>query len=292
MLFQLNKWYLDFTSPQETGYYYIISFHAGWFKLGFSAIRHLSQHESISSNKICRLTRESFHKLETSNAELSISPGSVDLHIRHGQTGLKGQWRFEGQPIKMRQRPLYRTTSGWCDWTVWTPLAQARISLNQKGREHQLFCSGYIDFVRFAFPFWKVPFKKLYWGRLHSKDKWIILFLLETPHSRIGIYADREMISEKLTVKIIRDKIGHIQSIDWEIDHLNSGEKNPLLIHAEVTHLLDSQELLNSAEFLRLMPRRLRRTLASSGIEEKVGVQAMVNGLSYRGIMEEVNWPG
>jgi hypothetical protein len=144
--------------------------------------------------------------------------------------------------------------------------------------------------VRFAFPFWRVPFKKLYWGRLHSENRWVILFLLITPHARMGLYTDGKVTSDELDVEVTRDPGGHISALNWYVSAMENGVKRTLLLRTEVVRRLEDQDLLNSERVLGMMPRWLRRWAGSFGVEEKVEVMTVIDGRPYHGIMEEVRW--
>jgi hypothetical protein len=288
--FQLNKWYLDFSSAEEIGFYYVMSLHAGLFKIGYSAIHHYSRDDTVRTSKISRLTRETNHRLTLSVGELVFSPGTVLLKLDHERVGLRGEWLFTGRPIKMIKRPLIRQENGWCDWTVWTPFARSDVNLILKDRHRRIVGTGYIDFVRFAFPFWRVPFTKLYWGRLHGDKRWVILFLLIAPQTRMGLYADGEVARDILDVEVVRDAGGRISAFNWDVSATENGAKETPVLRAEVVRHLEDQDLLNSERVSGMVPRRLRRWAGSFGVEEKVEVKTVINGRPYRGIMEEVRW--
>ena len=290
MNFQLNKWYLDFSSAEEVGFYYIMSLHAGPFNIGYSAIHHYTRGDTVRTSKISRLTRETKHRLTTSVGELIISPGTALLELNHKKVSLRGEWLFQGRPTKMIKRPLIEQENGWCDWTVWTPFARSEVNLTRGRHNHRISGTGYIDFVRFTFPFWRVPLKKLYWGRLHSENRWVILFLLIAPDTRMGLYADGEVTSDELDVEVIRDAGGHVSALNWHVSVTENGVKKTLLVRAEVVRHLEGQDLLNPKRVSGMMPRWLRRWAGSFGVEEKVAVMTVIGGRPYRGIMEEVRW--
>ncbi len=290
MNFQLNKWYLDFSSAEEIGFYYIMSLHAGVFKTGYSAIHHYSRGDTIRAGKVDRLIRETARQLTLSAGELTISPGAARLELDYKKLGLRGEWLFRGRPMEMIKRPLIKREDGWCDWTVWTPYARSEVNLIRGEQQRRIVGTGYIDFVRFAFPFWRVPFNRLYWGRLHGENRWVILFLLIAPQTRLGLYAGGEVARDVLDVEVVREANGRIRALNWFVAPAGNGAEDTRVLRTEVVRHLEDQDLLNSERVSRMVPRWLRRWSGSFGVEEKFEVKTVIKGQPYHGIMEEVRW--
>ena len=90
MKVKLEKWYLDFTSQEETGFYYIMCLTFGRFRIGFTGINHFDSSRSIQSFKFLRTKRLSFHELILSKAQLTTNLHTAQIQIDHGKTAIKG----------------------------------------------------------------------------------------------------------------------------------------------------------------------------------------------------------
>ncbi len=284
MKVKLEKWYLDFTSRCETGFYYIMILTIGRYKIGFSGINHFDPSQKVQNFKISRLEKRSFHKLRLSKAVLSSSIRTAHLKIDHGKIGLDGNWIFRTPPIKRWKKPLYANSNGWVDWKVWTPYADVEICLRKGKNTTTLRGTGYIDFVRLTFPFWKLPFQALYWGRMHSPSSWSVFLSLQTKEENISLYLDPQTRAQKLSVSLERNKLGEARRMTWRT---NSSE-NQLIFESTVTQMLEKQEILAKGRVLRILPKGIRQKLSSSGRDEKYRMISRFNNQSFIGIMEEV----
>jgi hypothetical protein len=288
MRVKLEKWYLDFTSDKETGFYYIMCIAFGRLKIGFSGINHFDSSQSVQSFKFSRIKRRSFHKFSLTRAELQTDSKTSTLSIKHGQTSIKGIWKSLHPPLKRNRKPLYKGKSGWCDWKVWTPLAEVNLEFSKGGVTSRLNGTGYIDFVRFALPFWKIPFHSLYWGRMHSRNSWSVFLSLHTPDEKISVYLDPEINERKVSVDLRRNELGEATSMTWEIE----SSDYPLLFYGSVKKTLEIQEILSKGSCLKALPKIIRKILSTSGKDEKYEMKAKFRGQKYHGIMEEVTWNG
>ncbi|MGB3861481.1 MAG: hypothetical protein WA915_05320 [Candidatus Aminicenantaceae bacterium] len=286
MKVKLEKWYLDFTSRNETGFYYIMIITIGRYKIGFSGINHFDSSQQVQNFKISRLKQQSFHNLKLSKAALSSSIKAAHLKIDHGKIALEGNWTFRTPPIKRWRTPLYEDPNGWVDWKVWTPYADVELLFRKGKNTTTLRGTGYIDFVRLTLPFWKLPFHTLYWGRMHSQDSWSVFLSLQTNGENITLYLDPQTRAQDVSVSLERNELGEAQKMIWRIDSSGS----PLSFEGTVTQILEKQEILAKGRSLRILPKGIRRKLSSSGRDEKYRMVSRFGNQPFRGIMEEVRY--
>jgi hypothetical protein len=284
MKVKLEKWYLDFTSNNVTGFYYIMILTIGRYKIGFSGINHFDRSQHIQNFKISRLKQQSFHKLLLSNATLSSSIKAAHLKIDHGKIALEGNWTFRTPPIKRWRSPLYEDSNGWVDWKVWTPYADVELLFRNGKSTTTLKGTGYIDFVRLTLPFWKLPFQTLYWGRMHSPDSWSVFLSLQSKGENISLYLNPQTRNQDVSVSLERNELGVAQKMIWRIGSL----ENRISFESTVNQILEKQEILAKSRPLRMLPRGIRRKLSSSGRDEKYRMVSRFDNQSFHGIMEEV----
>jgi len=281
---KLEKWYLDFTSKNETGFYYIMIISVGRYKIGFSGINHFDSSQQVQNFKISRLKQQSLHKLLLSKAELSSSIKTANLKIDHGEIALEGNWNFRTPPIKRWRTPLYEDSNGWVDWKVWTPYADVELLLRKGKNITKLRGTGYIDFVRLTLPFWKLPFQTLYWGRMHSPDSWSVFLSLQSKGKNISLYLDPQTRDQVVSVSLERNELGEAQNMIWRTGSL----ENRINFESTVSQILEKQEILAKGRILRILPKGIRRKLSSSGRDEKYRMVSRFGDQPWRGIMEEV----
>lgn len=284
MKVKLEKWYLDFTSDTDVGFYYIMVITFGRFKIGFSGINHFGSFQSVQNFKFSRIKRCSIHSLRLFKANLVSSIKKANLSIDHGKIALKGTWKFRSQPLKRWKKPLYVDSNGWIDWKVWSPFADVKLVFRNGKKIATLNGTGYIDFVRLTFPFWKIPFRTLFWGRMHSPRSWSVFLSLQTKEENISLYLDPQTMDRDVSVSLERNQIGEAQKMIWSI----GSQDNQLTFEGDITRVLESQEILCKGRFLKILPGRIRRLLSSSGRDEKYEMVSRFRDQSYRGIMEEV----
>ena len=288
MNIKLEKWYLDFTSEDVTGFYYIIRITLGWMTFGFSGINHFDATRSVQNFKFSKIKLASFHNLKLSKAQLSMDIKTAELKIDHGNTSLQGTWRFLSPPLKRPRKPLFQSALGWADWKVWTPLAEVNLHFYTGKKTIELKGTGYIDFVRMTLPFWKMPFQSLYWGRMHSPASWSVFLSLQTEGERISLYLDPQTEAQDVSVSLKRNEMGNAQSMAWAIQ----SPVKPLNFEGRVTRVLESQDVLEKGRTLRFLPKGIRRMLSSSGRDEKYQMISRFGDQTYHGIMEEVKYHG
>ena len=288
MKVKLEKWYLDFTSKDVTGFYYIMRISIGRLRFGFSGINHFDASRSVQNFRFSRICRPSFHGLRLSKASLSTDLKAAHLEIDHGKTAIQGHWLFLSPPLKRLRKPLFQNDQGWVDWKVWTPLAEVKLDFRHGKNTTELKGTGYIDFVRMTIPFWKVPFQRLYWGRMHSPASWSVFLSLQSEGEKISLYLDPQTGAQEASVSLKRNETGEAESMAWSIDSPNT----PHAFEAQVTRVLESQGVLEKGRTLRILPKGIRRLLSSSGRDEKYQMISRFREQDYSGIMEEVKYHG
>jgi len=282
----LEKWYLDLTTPEATGFYYIMRVSLGPLRFGVTGINHFSGTQSHQSFRISRIRHSGFHELDLGHARLSLSRGEAELHIQHGHTRVTGRWLASSPGSPRPCRHLYEDARGRCDWKVWFPKADVQLRFASPEWEILEQGTGYVDFVRSSFPAWDVPFCRLYWGRMHSRESWGVFLALRTSDAWVSYYLDPRTVEPDVDVQLIRDSSGTARHMDWILTR--EGEPTP--IRVEVTRVLESQGVLSRGRLMNLLPAGIRRKLSSAGRDEKYAVKAVLDGQDYWGIMEEVRW--
>ncbi len=286
MNIKLEKWYMDFTSKNALGFYYIMCVSFGPFRFGFSGINQFDAMDSMKSFKFSRLNQRSFHALKLKNASFSTTLKSASLRINHGLSQIQGTWTFLAPPQKRIHKPLYKSEEGWCDWKVWTPKAKVALDIKNNGNEDRLEGTGYIDYVRFNFPTWKTPLRRLYWGRMHSKDSWGVFLSLKCSDKSISIYMDPETTEQDVSVLINKGQLRTLPRFIWTI----GPESDSFLFDGKIVRTLENEEILGKSHYLKHLPSRLRQKINSSWSDEKFEIMTTFKGKEYHGIMEEVSW--
>jgi hypothetical protein len=286
MRVKLEKWYLDFTSENEVGFYYIMVLTSGRVRIGFSGINHFDPTQSFQNFRFSRIKRRSLHCIHLSKANLHSTLNEAHLKIDHGKTALSGTWKFRVPPQKRWNKPLYEDSKGWVDWKVWTPLADVELVFHDGEKTTKLKGTGYIDFVRMTLPFWKVPFQNLYWGRMHSPISWSVFLSLQTRERNISLYLDPETTVQDVSVSIERNPLGEALRMIWNI----GSPDNQLNFESKIIRVLENQEILSKGRCLKILPGGIRRMLSSSGRDEKYETTSRFRGQSFRGVMEEVKY--
>lgn len=288
MNIKLEKWYMDFTSKNALGFYYIMCISLGSFRFGLSGINHFDAKNSMKSLKFSRLNLRSLHALKLKNASFSTTLKSASLAINHGLSQIQGTWNFLAPPQKRMHKPLYKSEKGWCDWKVWTPKAKVDLEINNNGNIDNLQGTGYIDYVRFNLPAWKTPLRRLYWGRMHSKDSWGVFMSLSCTDKSISIYIDPTTAEQDVSVLINKGHLRTIPRFIWTI----GADPDSFLFDGKIVRTLENEEILGKSRYLKLIPPRLRKKINSSGCDEKFEIKTTFRGNEYHGIMEEVSWNG
>jgi len=286
MNIKLEKWYMDFTSKNALGFYYIICISLGPFRFGLSGINHFDTMDSMKSLKFSKLNLRSLHALKLKNASFSTTLKSASLHIDHGLSQIHGTWDFLAPPQKRKHKPLYKSKVGWCDWKVWTPKAKVDLEIKNKGDVNYLQGTGYIDYVRFNLPAWKTPLRRLYWGRMHSEDSWGVFMSLNCSDKSISIYMDPETNEQDVSVLLNKGHLKTPARFIWTI----GPDPDSFFFDGKIIRSIENEEILGKSRYLKLIPPRLRNKMNSSGRDEKFEIRTTFRGKEHHGIMEEVSW--
>ena len=283
----LEKWYLDITTPEATGFFYIMRISLGPLSFGITGINYFKGSLTHQSFRISRIRHSGFHTLDLGHARLSLRQRDAELHIRHGRMQVSGRWRASSPGPPRPRRPLYRDERGRCDWKIWLPKADVQLRIASRGCESREQGTGYVDFVRSSFPAWDVPFRRLYWGRVHSRDSWGVFLALRTSDSWVTCYLDPQTVEPDVSVRLIRDSSGTARHMDWILSP-SGGSSTP--IRSSITRVLESQAVLNRGRLMNLLPDGIRKKLSSAARDEKYAVKSVAGGQEFWGIMEEVRW--
>jgi hypothetical protein len=281
MTFRLDKWYLDCQAGAEFGYYYVSRLQVGRLHLMSAEINHRGPGGEIRSSRIGLAQNGSRRDLHGAEAMLKPGRTHTELRIDTGAGCLSGTWRSASGPVPRRSRPLYQCDAGWCDWKIWSPHSDVELTL-PPGTRGPIHGTGYIDLVRLAIPLWRLPFRNLLWGRLHSGDRWIVLYQLETADSTWSWMADDSGREEAVELRLLREENGRASHFEWRL--------NRNRFEAEVREPLCRGPILNRKRISRWLPQPVLSALGSGGIEAKYWVAARVDGDEFTGPMEEVQW--
>jgi hypothetical protein len=283
----LEKWYLDLTTPEATGFFYIMRVSLGPLRFGVTGINTFRGRKTHQSFRVSRIRHSGLHVLDLGHARLSLRHREAELRIRHGRTQVRGHWQAPAPGPPRPRRPLYQNACGRCDWKVWLPKADVRLSFASRGEAEKVERgTGYVDFVRSSFPAWDVPFRRLYWGRMHSRDSWGVFLALKTSDSWVSCYLDPRTVDTEVEVRLTRDSSGAAQHMDWTLGR--EGDTAPF--RGSITQVLESQAVLNRGRLMNLLPKRILGKLSSAARDEKYAVTSVARSQEFWGIMEEVRW--
>ncbi|MBT3274600.1 MAG: hypothetical protein HN368_15695 [Spirochaetales bacterium] len=281
MVLNLNKWYLDITSDCCIGFYYVMTVSVAGVRFGASAIYHFSGELTSKSFKLGRTRNSSTNNLLLNNAELNRSSEAVSLRIMHPSCRIDGTWNLDTEPIRRLEGPLYAAGDFQCDWSVAAPFSQVSLRFSDGRNSHDIEGTGYIDHVTMTIPLWTMPFRRLYWGRLHGDHSWIVLLSLETPDGHIGLFADPFSSEKLVSVETSLNTDGTIRSFSWDAG------RSQRKVRAQSVRALEDQQVLRRGILGKALPNPW---IALGGVDRKYEVLSEYSGASYRGIMEEVVW--
>jgi hypothetical protein len=275
---QLDKWYFDCQTPEQFAYYYVSHLHLGSLGLVASEVHHDRRQGSF---RLGKAQHASWRVLQGAGARVQAYRDRVDLRIAGRRGTLQGSWCSRIVPLPRPRRPLYRDENGWCDWKVWTPHAQVTLTLPGDDGP-RLQGTGYVDLVRVALPFWRIPFRSLCWGRLFAGERWMVLFRMQGVGGVLAWGHAGNGWRGQIEGQLVRNAQGAACAFEWCID----GRQ----LHAEIVRILAQGPILSRARVGRWAPMKLLERLGSCGWEEKYWVEGIFDGATYAGPMEEVRW--
>ncbi|MEN8193455.1 MAG: hypothetical protein ABFS12_11605 [Bacteroidota bacterium] len=286
MSIKLEKYYFDVTSETEIGFYYVIMLRWKNFSVGASGIYHFTSSTQISSFKFSINPLRTINSIQLTNAKANISKRCSELFIDHNNVVLKGTWLQASQPLDRISKPLYQDGKYSSNWKVCSALSKVDLTIIKDGNRSNIVGTGYIDFVDLNFPFTKIPFTKLYWGRLHSENYWYVFLSLETKEKSISVCYYPEGSTKNVKVNTACIEEGDIKSFQWFVG--KNGEE--MTFNVSTKRCLEKKPVLSRNCFLDLIPKKFRNKISSSGYDKKYEVELVHNHRLFVGIMEEVSW--
>jgi len=165
--FSLVKWYLDcVTECGDTAIVYCARLN--WRGPAVAIASVLTTHGSEVE------TRSSI-----SGFRLTCNGG--EIVAEHSRLQIAGNWRSEAVPV---ERVPYETSSGFVHWNCVQP--RSLVTLRVAGRE--MTGLGYAECLTLTLPPWRLPLRRLRWGRFVSATDCLVWIDWEGEHStRIAI---------------------------------------------------------------------------------------------------------
>jgi hypothetical protein len=159
--FRLRKWYLDCVAADGTafiGYSALLSWRG--FSLEYAATLFAPAGGAVREQHAVR--GAAAPRLEAGGCGWSCAPLGVQAH-----------WSTRAPVIR---RTLLRTAEGGIRWTCHQPRAHARVRLDggDGGGSSEITGSGYVEEIELTVPPWRLPFRRLWWGRFVGSDTSLI----------------------------------------------------------------------------------------------------------------------
>jgi hypothetical protein len=152
--FYLKKWYLDSADNQGNVYIgYLVSLQ--WRHLELHGYQHLWRTPSNGIQTQGGLAKQPLPVWENKNR--------LTWHPHH----LTATWDSVADGIN---ETLFTTDQCEIKWQCIQPKAKAHIHLPQLAFSGW----GYTECIDITTPVWELPFKKLYWGRCHSENHYLV----------------------------------------------------------------------------------------------------------------------
>lgn len=153
-MFELDKWYLDLVTPDgSAAVLYSARLRWGALRVGYAGRIVSRDGRTEDTSTVMEVTAPLFD-----GSELTWS---------NRQLGVAGVWRRQAPPI---ERTLTLTDRGSVDWHCHLPLAQVRLTLDDRA----LTGLGYAERLRLSILPWQLPFRRLRWGRHTSASHSVV----------------------------------------------------------------------------------------------------------------------
>lgn len=152
--FHLRKWYLD--AADEEGNLYI----------GYWASLHWHQINLYASQHLWHTLKDGVNSTATLGQQVAPCWQAEDKLCWMPQSVI-ASWQSVDRPLC---ETLLTTMDGSIYWQGFQPKARADI-------QHpalQLQSWGYTECIDITLPIWKLPVKKLYWGRCHTANHYVV----------------------------------------------------------------------------------------------------------------------
>jgi hypothetical protein len=158
--FRLRKWYLDCVAADGTAF---IGYHAllSWRGLSLEYAATLLAPAGGAVRQQHAVRGGSAPRVEAGVCAWDCTPLGVQAH-----------WSTRAPAIR---RTLLRVADGGIRWTCHQPRAEARVRLPGKGDSSiEISGSGYVEVLELTVPPWRLPFRRLWWGRFVGADTSLI----------------------------------------------------------------------------------------------------------------------
>lgn len=177
--FHFRKWYFDLISydANQTLYIYFIFSKTLGFSLSHVSINfhnkdleHLKFSQSYLKEPV--LSDENFsiegNFFEQTGDHYKLAIQIKEIYLELDYHSLETKWSLNdsGSIIDKKGGKLF--------WIVPQPKASVEGKIIYRNKEILLKGYGYEDVVEMTIPFWKLPIKELFWGRIHCEDYTVI----------------------------------------------------------------------------------------------------------------------
>ena len=199
----LKKWYLDFVSDDGVAALcYSAKLRYKGLSLGYSALVNGQYDKDFTAH----------YSLQSPCPE--INGNSLQWHSAKWQTGFS--WQTDSQAIS-QPLSLWQTSKGSVQWHNLIPGAKAQMHQNQQATSGM----GYVEQLSLDIPPWKLPIKRLRWGRFVSQGATLVWIMW---HLRDG------STKQWLTLNQQAVKTFNLaqQSIACTHGHLHIGQGSPI----------------------------------------------------------------
>lgn len=153
--FYLDKWFLDFVSPQGEA----MIFYAAKLKWRSLTVPYTSWLHYHPENGVTERSR--FRRV--------CMPEKHEKWINWEDPGfdVAGSWEALGEPLESR---IFQSEEGHLDWKCFQPASKVKLKINGK----ILIGSGYAEQLIMTIPPWRLPMQELRWGRFVSETDHLV----------------------------------------------------------------------------------------------------------------------
>jgi len=152
--FSLTKWYLDVVGERQDVY---IGY---WLALAWHNLRLQGHHQLLRTA----------HDGVSSHGGLGVLPPpdvEGDGRVRWQSDGATGLWTAAADSIGAT---LFQSELGEIRWQCLMPKARSEVHLSDRS----IHGWGYVERIDMTVPVWSLPFERLYWGRCHTANHYLV----------------------------------------------------------------------------------------------------------------------
>lgn len=175
--FELSKWYADCISEQGEA---AIIYHA---KLRWRAVT--IHYASMLKHGVNSPTDARFSLLQ--RGEPTVLGDTIRWNSPELQA--EGTWSEAGES---QQNLLFEGEGGSLDWNCIAPRAKARIKINSEPTLHGW---GYVEHLRLSLPPWRLPIRRLRWGRFVNAADALVWIDWSGPYNKQVVYLNGAAVS-------------------------------------------------------------------------------------------------